>query len=206
MPDLVAAAPGTATLYGVILTTSLVQWFSGAEASQRVVQHVSTNLANLLAFRLPVLVASALWLEGDWLVMQLAVWLLLFVMILAPAERWLGTARWLVSFVTAHVGATIVTAFRLWIAVRIGHQPPEVRDAVDVGVSYGFLGVCALSVYRLPGRWRWVLGAALLAPLVVVLRLDRQFTDAGHVTAVVIGLAMYPLARAAQAETRTRPS
>jgi hypothetical protein len=182
-----------------------VQWLIGVEAAHRVTQHVSSNLSNLLAFRLPVLVASALWLEGDWLVAQLLVWLLLFVVVLVPAERWLGTPRWLLAFGTAHVGATIVTAFRLWIAVKLGHQPPEVRDAIDVGLSYGFLGISALSVYRLPGRWRWVLGAALLVPLLVVLRVDRQFTDAGHVTAVLIGFALYPLARAAATSIRTRP-
>lgn len=200
-----AGAPATTTLFLVVLATSFVQWLIGAEAARHVVEHVSSNLSNLLAFRLPVLVASALWIEGDWLVAQLVVWFVLFIAILAPAERWLGTRRWLLAFATAHVGSTVITAFRLWLAVKAGHQPSEVRDALDVGLSYGFLGICALSVYRVPRKWRWLVGATLLAPLLVVLRVDRQFTDAGHVTAVLIGFALYPLARAATAEARMLP-
>ena len=201
-----AKAPGTATLLIAILATTFFQWLIGAEAAQYVVQHVSTNLSNLLAFRLPVLVASAFWLEGDWLALQLGVWLVLFITVLAPAERWLGTRRWVIAFAVSHIGATVITAFRLWRAVKLGHQPPAVRDALDVGLSYGFLGICALSIYRLPGRWRWPVRVLLLAPLLVVLRIDRQFTDAGHVAAVLIGFGLFPLARAAEAESRTQPA
>ena len=196
----VLRSPASIALYVIIVATSVTQLIIGPEAAHRVTEHVSTNLANLLAFRWPVLVASAFWLEGPGFVPQLAVWFVLFVLVLVPAEQWLGTRRWLLAFLLAHIGATIVTAFRLWIAVELGHQPYAAHHAIDVGLSYGFLGVLALQVYRLPFGWRWVAAGALLAPLFVILRIDRQFTDAGHVMAVLIGLSMYPIAKAARDE------
>jgi hypothetical protein len=186
-------------LYVIVVVTSVIQSAIGREAAERVTENVSTNLANLLAFRWPVLIASAFWLEGNGFLAQLAVWAVLFVVVFIPAERWLGTRRWVIAFALAHIGATIVTALRLWVAVKTGRQPAEVRHAIDVGLSYGFLGILALEVYRLPFAWRWPAALALLAPLFFILRIDRQFTDAGHVMAVVIGFAMYPIARAASA-------
>lgn len=194
-------SPASIVLYGIIVATSVTQVFIGPEAAHRVTEHVSTNLANLLALRWPVLVASAFWLEGPGFLQQLGVWFVLFLIVLVPAERWLGTRRWVLAFLLAHVGATVVTAFRLWLAVELGHQPHADRHAVDVGLSYGFLGVLALQVYRLPVRWRWAAAAALLVPLFLIFRIDRQFTDAGHVMAVLIGFLMYPIARAAQTAT-----
>ncbi|MEO8541197.1 MAG: rhomboid-like protein [bacterium] len=193
-------SPASVVLYCVVVVTSLVQSVIGREAAERVTEHVSSNLANLLALRWPVLIASAFWLEGNGFLEQLAVWAVLFLLVLIPAERWLGTHRWIIAFALAHVGATIVTALRLWIAVKTGHQPVEVRHVIDVGLSYGFLGVLALEVYRLPYVWRWASAFALFATLFVVLRIDGKFTDAGHLMAVVIGFAMYPLARHASAE------
>lgn len=189
----VTAAPASLSLYGIVVGTSIVQSLLSSEAAHRATVRVSTNLANLLALRWPVLVASAFWLEGPDFVTQLAIWFVLFACVFVPAERWLGTRRWLLAFFIAHIGATIVTAFRLWIAVKLGHQPASARHAVDVGLSYGFLGVLALQCYRLRPPWRWVAAGALLVPLAAVLRVDRQFTDAGHLVAVIIGLALYPL-------------
>jgi hypothetical protein len=67
--------------------------------------------------------------------------------------------------------------------------------SVDVGISYGFYAVAAALTYRFPARWRSLYTVALLTNLVVVAIASREFSDVGHLCAVLIGLASYPLVR-----------
>ena len=121
---------------------------------------------------------------------------------LAPAERWLGTGRWLIAFAAGHVGATLLTATGVWLAIRSGIASHRLEDAVDVGVSYGFAAVAALFTYRLPGRWRWLWAAGLLSYVAAGILLDGSFTSFGHATAVLIGFALYPLTRSTGVQDR----
>lgn len=125
--------------------------------------------------------------------LELLGWALLFLIVLAPAERWLGTRRWIAAVLFAHIGATVITAARLWLLIRLGRQPGSLVSAIDVGVSYGFLGIVGLSTYRFPPRWRWPYAAALAVVFLVILRVERDFVSAGHVAALFIGFACYPL-------------
>jgi hypothetical protein len=195
-------SPATFALLSIISLTTGVQLLAGPHVSEHILQHVSSNLANILSLRLRVVVVSAFWLDGAWLIAQWVVWCVLFVAVLRPAERWLGTKRWIVVVGVAHIGATFVTAARLWLAIQAGRQPEKMADAIDVGVSYAFLGVVGLLTYRFPRRWRWPYALALAATLFVSWRLERNFTAAGHFTALLIGFGLYPLA--AQANQRHR--
>lgn len=145
-----------------------------------------------------VLIRSAFWVDGYLLL----VWLVLFALVLAPVERWLGTVRWLVVFVAGQVGATLATAAGLWLAIRWGSGPSSLSDVVDVGVSLGFAALAAVFTYRLPrpGRWYWAGGLLVAAGGAAIV--GGTFTDFGHRAAVMIGFAMYPITRSANVRGR----
>ncbi len=165
--------------------------------SPLVVRHVllsehSTNLHQLAHDPVSVLVTSAFWVTPG----ELPFWFVLFPLVLAPAERWLGSLRTIVVFAIGHVGATVITAALLAFAINHGHAPERLRHVVDVGSSYGFFCVAALFSYRLPRRWPWIWGAGLVASTLAIAIVHSTFTDYGHLTSVVIGLALYVLTRA----------
>ena len=156
--------------------------------------------------RFRVLVVSAFWLDGTEIIAQWAMWAALFVVVLAPAERWLGTKRWIAVVAVAHIGTTLLIAGRLWLAIERGGQPAHLEHAVDVGVSYAFAGVLGVLTYRLPGRWRWPYAAALGLAFSGLLALDPDFTASGHLTALLIGFALYPVAARANRAIEARAS
>jgi hypothetical protein len=190
---LLRGARATLTWLAVITLTTIVQLLLPERRSTRILRHASTNLKNLLNLKLRVLATSAFWLDGNVVLLELLGWALLFLIVLAPAERWLGTRRWIAAVLLAHLGATVITAARLWLLIRLGRQPGSLVSAIDVGVSYGFLGIVGLSTYRFPSRWRWPYAAALAVIFLVILRVERDFVSAGHVAALFIGFACYPL-------------
>lgn len=71
------------------------------------------------------------------------------------------------------------------------------RNIADVGVSYGLAAVGGLLVVRIPRRhlllYLSLVGAFLIAGLLGF----RSFTELGHLTAFVIGLALAQLVRRA---------
>lgn len=188
----VRSARGTYLYLFVLLITAWVLQSSSPRVAERLVLERSTNLHHLATDPVRVLVASAFWVSAAW---QVVPWAVLFTLVLAPAERWLGTARWAGVFAAGHVGATLLTAAGLWTAIRLDAVDESVSRSADVGVSYGFLAVAAVLVYRLPRRWRARYVAALGGYLVIALFTRGGFTDAGHLLALLIGFACYPLAR-----------
>lgn len=185
-------SPATLVLLAAIAITSLVLDLSAAHAARSLLHHFSSNLAHLEQGRVGTLVASAFWLEDS---AELVPWTLLFLLVVAPAEAWLGTGRWLLVFAAGHIGATLATLGGVWMAIDLGIASRHLAHSVDVGVSYGFFAVAAVLTYRLPPRWRiWYLALLLVYP-VVSTAANHTFTDFGHVAALAIGFALYPLAR-----------
>ena len=158
----------------------------------------STNLHELFTSPIRVLILSVFWAPNY----EFLVWAILFALVLAPAERWLGTRRWAAVFAAGHILATLGVAWALWLAIRHGYAAKHLENAIDVGVSYGFASVAAVFSYRLPQRWRWMWVTALVVVTITALLVGRTFTDAGHFLAVVIGFACYPLTRGAEIELR----
>ena len=191
--DVVRFAPATFVLIGIISVTSYILDQAGPVEARRMLLARSTNLHQLTSLNLDVVLRSAFWLEDA---SALLPWALLFVLVLAPAERWLGTWRWLVVFLAGHVAATAAIGVAIWVAIAAGLASRHLAHATDVGVSYGFFAVAAIAVYRIPARWRRSYIALLLVlPLYDVID-GVSFTDAGHFVAMAIGFALYPLARA----------
>jgi len=194
----IRASPVTFGYLVILSITTVVVVSSSNQVATLLLREHSTNLHQLFTSPMRVLVLSAFWTPNY----EFLVWAILFALVLAPAERWLGTRRWAAVFVAGHVLATLGVAWGLWLAIRHGYAAKHLENAIDVGVSYGFASVAAIFSYRLPRPWRWVWAVALVAVTLTALLVVRTFTDAGHFLAVVIGFACYPLTRGGAIESR----
>lgn len=158
----------------------------GPQAQNRVVALWSTNLHNLAEGRLGTLLASA-FVTGEG-----QTYLLLpgLICLLALAELLWRGRRLIQVFLIGHVGATLIVAAGLAVAIAIGRVPIAVSHADDVGLSYGAVAVLGTLTAALPGRWRpsWTAGWLTVAAVVVVL--GGGFTAVGHAVALLLGLAL----------------
>ncbi|GAB1336335.1 membrane protein [Streptomyces sp. E-15] len=187
----VRSAPGTYVWLGILFVTTVVLHHMPPGFEHNFLRHRSTNIHELSHTPVRVLVASAMWNEsGHWLP-----YAFLYTVFHAPAERWLGTARWLAVCALAHVLASLISEAMLLAAISRGLAPPTAADTLDIGVSYALAGVIAVLGYRIAAPWRYGYLAAVLTVFALPLAAGRTFTDVGHFTAVLIGLACRPLVK-----------
>jgi hypothetical protein len=187
----VSRAPGTFIWLGVLLVTTLIMHTMSPDLLEDFLRKRSTNLHQLEQAPIRVLIASAFWIAGRfWLP-----YFFLYNLFHVPAERWLGTARWLAVVVISHVGATYASQGVLYLAIQHGHAPASAANTLDVGVSYALAGVQGVLVYGIATPWRYGYLAGLLGIYGGILLYSRTFTDVGHFTSVLLGLACYPLTR-----------
>ena len=189
--DYVRSAPLTYTWLAILASTTLVQHSLTARTLRTLLQSTSTNLHHLASDPLRVLFQSLLWIDGRY-------WwpyLLIFTIFLAPAERWLGHLRWVVVGIICHVGATYLGEGYLYWTIQEAAASPRLIDARDVGVSYFVVGIVGVLFYRVPGRWRWGYLAAAVLIVGGATLVTTNFTSIGHLCALAIGLACYPLVR-----------
>jgi hypothetical protein len=186
----IRSAPAVyAYLFVLLITTWVLQTSSTTIANQLLLER-STNLDHLARDPVRVLFASAFWVSSSF---ELLGWVALFTVFVAQAERWLGTARTVAVFFIGHVGATLLTALALWAALHSDLVEASVVTAKDVGASYGFAAVAAVLVYALAHPWQWVYAAIVVAYAGLSLVIDHGFTNWGHMIALAIGFACYPL-------------
>ncbi|MFD7661782.1 rhomboid-like protein [Streptomyces sp. NPDC059788] len=185
----VRRAPGTFTWLAILFVTSVIMHHLAPDTLDHVLQRRSTNINNLLHSPGRVLLTSALWLGGgNWLY-----YFVLYNVFHVPAERWLGTRRWLAVMGVTHIGATYLSEGILALAIHTGAAPHSAVDTLDVGVSYAMAGVAAVLTYRLPWRpLRYVYAAGVLVFYAIPLFDNLTFTDIGHLSAALLGLACYP--------------
>lgn len=184
-----SGAPATFTWLAVLAVTTRVQRAAGGSRSQ-LLRSQSTNLNHLSEEPTRVLAASLFWLDGkSW-------WPYVppFAAVLAPAERRLGTVRWLVVGTVAHLTGTYLGQGYLRWSIRARQAPPRLADAHDVGVSYFLLGVAGTLSAYLPRRRRARVRAAAVGVLAANAMVRPTFTEVGHLSAFVTGLALSPLA------------
>jgi hypothetical protein len=183
-------APLTFLWLLVLLVTTCIQRSAGRLGSRRLQRRHSTNLRLLDDEPSRVLAASLFWLDGRrwWPYVPV------FVGVVAPAERRLRWWRWLLVGVSAHVIATYVGQIFLRRSIKTGKAPRRLVNARDVGVSYFVFGVAgALSGY-IQRPWRPRCQAVAVAALAGNAAARPTFTELGHMTAFVVGLATIPLA------------
>ncbi|MET8126309.1 rhomboid-like protein [Streptomyces sp. NPDC005065] len=187
----IRSAPGTYIWLAILFATTVVVHQMSPDFEEDFLRQRSTNIHELVRDPVRVLISSAFWIEGGhW-----PMYAFLFTVFHAPAERWLGTLRWLAVAALAHVLATLVSEGVLAWAVRHGQAPVSAVTTLDVGVSYALAGVVAVLTYHVPRPWRLVYLFAVLVDYGVPLITGRTFTDLGHFAAALIGLACYPLTR-----------
>ena len=186
----VASAPLSVGWLLVLFVTTRIQRSAGRQGSKRIQRRHSTNLRRLRSEPSRVLVASLFWLDGRmwWPYVPI------FAGVVAPAERRLRWWRWLLVGSAAHaIGTFAGQGFLRW-SLKKGGAPRRLANARDVGVSYFVLGVAgALSGYVRP-HWRSRSQVAAVAALAGNAALRPTFTEVGHLTAFVVGLAAVPLA------------
>ncbi|MGW5127564.1 rhomboid-like protein [Streptomyces sp. NPDC004069] len=187
----VRSAPGTYVWLLVLFLTTVALHHMSPHFEQHFLRHRSTNLRGLSKDPVRVLFSSAMWIDnGHWLP-----YAVLYTVFHAQAERWLGTLRWLLVCVTAHVLATLVSEGALLWAIQRHMVPESAVNTLDVGVSYALAGVVGVLTYRIAPPWRHLYLAAVLGYYAGSLVTGRTFTDLGHFTAVLVGLGCRPTAR-----------
>ena len=183
--------PWTCGFLAVLLVVHV--WFTVSSRADDAVTWLSTNLDNLGAHPVGSLIGSAFVTTGSlvdpallitlWLGIGVALWWL-------EAHR--GALRAAAVFVAGHVGATLLTALVLLLAIDAGRYAPTERSAVDVGISYGAQAALAAVVVALPqwARVPWVV-FVLAWPLVDAdwYGLLPDFTTVGHLVAAGLGFA-----------------
>ncbi|MER5641045.1 rhomboid-like protein [Kitasatospora sp. NPDC002227] len=187
----VRQAPGTFAWLAILFVTTQIIRHVSPEFADGLLQKRSTNIEYLSQDPVRVLITSALWIAGGgWFL-----YFLLYNLFHVPAERWLGTRRWLLVLAIAHVGATYLSEGVLLWAIDHGHAPESARYTLDYGVSYALAGIEAVLTYLIVKPWRYVYLAGVLLFYGSALITGRTFTDVGHFTAALLGLACYPLTR-----------
>ncbi|UDM34014.1 hypothetical protein MJO63_21635 [Mycobacterium ulcerans] len=191
----VSSAPLTYTWLVVLAITTIIQNSLAGRQLHSVILHRSTNISHLGRDPLEVLFSSLLWIDGR----NLEPYLVLFTLFLAPAEHWLGQLRWLTVGLTSHIGATYISEGLLYYAIQTREAAERLVYSRDIGVSYFLVGVMAVLTYHIVKPWRWGYLAVLLVilgfPLLTMDKTELDFTAIGHFTAILIGLAFYPMAR-----------
>ncbi|MFD3927453.1 rhomboid-like protein [Streptomyces sp. NPDC058614] len=189
---------GTPFTFGyaaVLVVTSLVAKYANPSLVHALHQASSTDVAHLVRTPVLVLVASALWIAGG----MVSPYAIGFLLVLTALERRIGGARTAGVFLLGHVIATLATEVPVGLAVLAGQLPDSSLHRLDYGVSFGV----AASVGALAGLltpWlRWPLlitfGGTLVADLIAF---TDPMTNWGHVMALAIGVAAWPLVRRQQ--------
>ena len=186
-----ASAPLTFSWLTVLLATTIYQRSVSRAERRALLLHGSTNLHHLAADPIRVLFDSLLWIDGSrwW------PYLVVFVVFLAPAERWLGSLRWLFVGLVAHICATYISEGVVYWTIAEATASPRLIHARDIGVSYFVVGIVGVLTCHIARPWRWGYLAIAVLVFAVPLIVAPNFTPLGHFCSLLIGLSCYPLAR-----------
>ncbi len=185
------SAPGTMTYLFTVFITTVSLRAAGPDLTDALIRSESTNVHNMLHNPVRGLIASAFWIDTSRWPVALV---LLFVVVMAPTERRIGTARWLAVGAAGHIGATVATTIGISIGVSHHLLRPSLTHAADVGISYFAIAVATAYVALLPGRLPWLGRAVIVGYVVVNVAASQTFTDYGHLVAAAVGFALAPWA------------
>src|SRR3954447_972083 len=186
----IRTAPATYVYLFTLAVTTWVLETASEPVAHRLLLEQSTNLDRLEHDPVRVLVSSAFWLEHP---LYLVGWALAFTLILAPAERVLGTGRWIATFAIGHLGATGIAAAVLWLGIRWQFFADRLGHVEDVGASYGFLAVAAVFTFALRGRLRLAYVSVLWIAVTFDAFVAEGIGAVGHVAALLLGYGCWAL-------------
>ncbi|MCW2504857.1 MAG: hypothetical protein JWO79_3141 [Actinomycetia bacterium] len=194
--------PLTATYVGTLAAVTVVMSRLDSDTQLALLRAASTNLDNLGRGDLSTLLTSAFVVVDP---PSATAWLLLAGLFGAAELLW-GSWRAAGVFLAGHVGATLVVAAGLLVAVRQGWAGPEVESALDVGVSYGVMALAGAATALLPPMVRVVWALGWLAGTSASVAASGDFTSVGHLCALAIGLGIAGMAIARGRTARTADS
>ena len=171
----------------MLLVMTLYLTFAPDHVRDSIVAYSSTNLRNLRVHPL-----SVLWLSGFIVPSLGGLWSSVPFLLLAftIVQRTLGRAALIISAVFGHIGATLFVSVLLRSGISKGLVDPSVRLASDVGFSYAMFGVAGMVVVWFTRTWTKLAYVAVLSLYLGAYAVfSRTFTDIGHVSAWLIGLA-----------------
>lgn len=159
----------------------------GPGVQETVIRHASTNLQNLAHGHIGTLIGSAFVNDAG----PIYIWLPGLMALLALGELLWESRRLVIAFVVGHIGATLIVAAGLAAAIAGGLLSRSVADAADVGMSYGAVAVLGTFTAAIPRPWRaaWAGWWLTVAASSTVLS-GGEFTNAGHLIALVLGMAI----------------
>lgn len=183
--------------YAIVLgLTSLISDYADPALVHALLQGSSTDVAHLVRTPELVLVGSALWLAGG----VASPFAIGFVLVLTALERRIGGLRTAGVFLLGHVLATLATEVPVGLAVLAGQLPGSSLHRLDYGVSFGVAAGTGALAGLLPPWLRVPLlagfGGMLLQDL---LAFTDPMTNWGHLIALAIGVATWPVVRRWQA-------
>nr|WP_229913920.1 rhomboid-like protein [Streptomyces capitiformicae] len=184
--------PFTFSYATVLVITSIVAEYADPALVHALHQGSSTDVAHLVQSPVLVLFASALWVAGG----IGSPYFLACLLVLTALERRIGGWRTAGVFLLGHVLATLATEVPVGLAVAVGHLHGTSLHRLDYGISFGV----AASVGALAGvlspwsRWPIVVsvGGMLVDDLIAF---TDPMTNWGHLLALAIGVAMWPVMR-----------
>ncbi|MFH9088061.1 rhomboid-like protein [Streptomyces sp. NPDC017673] len=190
-----AGTPFTFAYAAVLAVTSLIAAHADPRLVHALQQGSSTDVAHLVRTPVLVLLASALWVAGG----LLSPYTVAFLLVLTALERRTGAAPAACVFLAGHVLATLATEVPVGLAVLLGHLPGTSLHRLDYGVSFGVAASTGALTGLLRPWLRWPLLALAAGGLLSdLLAYADPLTNWGHVIALAIGVAAWPLVRRRQ--------
>lgn len=176
----------------VLLATSLIADHADPYLVHALHQGSSTDVAHLVQNPVLALVASALWVVGG----VMSPYGIGFLVALTALERRVGGMRTAGLFLLGHVLATLATEIPVGLAVLAGRLPESSLHRLDYGISFG-VAACVGALAGLLSPWlRWPIlitfGGILIGELFAF---QDPVTNWGHLIALAIGVAMWPVVR-----------
>ncbi|MEU6326025.1 rhomboid-like protein [Streptomyces sp. NPDC047049] len=197
--DWVRSSPCTHIWLLVIGITSLVIASASEGLGQFLIHRTSSNIHELNEHPLPSLLISGFWIERP---SSFLLYVVMFELLHANVERWMGSMRWLLTVGGAHITATLASQELVLLAIEGHRLPRSMTHVVDIGVSYGLAAAAGVLTYRLLPPWRYGYLAVVLVFFGIPLTTGASFTDFGHAIALTMGFTAWPLTPSAAG---TRP-
>lgn len=178
----------------LLFSTSLYMELGDPDTVRTLIEGSSTDVQHLTRTPVLVLLASALWIAGG----ISSPWAVGFVFILTALERRVGGLWTAGVFLLGHVVATLVTEVPVGVSVAAGQLPDSSLHRLDYGISFGLMASVGALAGLLPPLLRWPL-LGVMAVLLVQDLLDMAdpLASWGHPTALLVGVACWPVLRRA---------
>lgn len=184
--------PFTCAYAALLGVTSLIAAHADPALVHALLQGSSTDVAHLVRTPELVLVGSALWVAGG----VASPFAIAFVLVLTALERRIGGLRTAGVFLLGHVLATLATEVPVGLAVLAGQLPDSSLHRLDYGISFGVAAGTGALAGLLPLWLRVPLLAGFAGMLLQdLLAFTDPMTNWGHLIALAIGVATWPLVR-----------